>query len=491
VLIIPLHRALSRSNFPIVTAALIVLNCFIYVFAQGGDARVEQQAIAYYDESGLGSIEFPAFVGWLRERGDMRWQLAADDEAPPEFKLQLLQSDAAFLRELHADRIITPARADYADWHAGRAEFERMLGNTFTERYDLHYSEFSPKRLVGSMFLHGSAGHLVGNMIFLALLGLLVEGALGPWLFLGIYLAGGLGAGLASLAWRWGDVGSGLGASGAIAGLMGAYCVLWGVRKVRVFYWFFIVFDYVRVPALTLLPFWLGWEVWQLLADRTAHVAFDEHAGGIVCGAALAWGVRRLGWERREFLAEDERAEQRDANVGALARALEHLGRLEIAPARRLLEKIDADEPGRLPVLVALYRCARYAGNAGEIDRAARRVFAFDARSEPDITELKAVWDDYSNCPGAAPLAPEPALRLMRLWLRIRADADAEKLLREMAARSPMPAGIDAAWFAFAQRAPENSAARRDRLGFILRQFPQSTFAKKAQFLLEQVPGTV
>jgi hypothetical protein len=59
-----------------------------------------------------------------------------------------------------------------------------------------------------------------------------------------------------------------------------------------------------------------------------------------------------------------------------------------------------------------------------------------------------------------------------------------------MAARSPMPAGIDAAWFAFAQRAPENSPARRDRLDFIRLQFPQSAFAKKAQFLLEQVQGT-
>jgi membrane associated rhomboid family serine protease len=487
VLIVPLHRSLNRANFPFMTAALILVNCFVFFALQSGDGRVIGQAADYYQQAGLARIEFPAFADWLRTHaGDAR-VLEAMQAAPDRIKLRLLQADADFIAALHDDRVIGPARADYADWREKRAEFDRIWASGFSERYELHFSQIAPSRLIGAMFLHGSVGHLLGNMIFLAILGLLVEGALGPWLFLAVYLLGGIGAGLVSLAWRWGEHGSALGASGAIAALMGAYCVLWGLRKVRVFYWFFVVFDYVRVPALLLLPFWFGWELLNLLFNRGAQVGFDAHAGGIACGALLAFALRRIGWERREFLAEDDRAQSRDENAALLARAQQHLGRLEITPARELLQRIDAIDPGQLPVLTALYRCARYAGTPAELDAAAHRVLTFDARHRDELYELKSVYDDYAKaCAGAPRLSSELSLRLARLWLRIDADADAEVVLRALALQSPPPVGLDAAWFGFAQRAAENSSEQRARLEFILQQFPQSDFARKARFLLDQ-----
>ncbi len=291
---------------------------------------------------------------------------------------------------------------------------------------------------------------------------------------------------MVSLAWRWGEHGAALGASGAIAALMGAYCVLWGLRKVRVFYWFFVVFDYVRVPALWLLPLWLGWEVLNLLFNRGAHVGFDAHAGGILCGALLAFGVRRAGWERQDFLAEDERVEQRDGNAARLQQALQHLGRLEIGAAQDMLRQVDRDEPGQLPVLVALYRCARYAGEHEQVDAAVSRVLSFDARRGDELRELKAVYDDYANAnPGTPALPADLLLRLARLWLRIDLDADAQALLNQLAAQSSQLEGLDAACFGFAQRAAENTPQWRERLEFILRQFPQSDFARKARLLLD------
>jgi len=91
----------------------------------------------------------------------------------------IVQSEPAFVSELAGGRRITPQAAGYAVWREHRDEFERQRNAAFTERWMLRLSEFDPHRMLGAMFLHGGVGHLLGNMIFLAALGLLVEGALG------------------------------------------------------------------------------------------------------------------------------------------------------------------------------------------------------------------------------------------------------------------------------------------------------------------------
>ncbi len=484
-LIVPLHRSLSWTNFPLMTAALILVNFFVFFGLQSGDEAVFERAFEQYRASGLDRIEFPAFVDWQNSHARDARAREAMQAAPAQFKLQLLQSDAEFVDALQLGQIIMPTRADYATWREKRDEFDRLWSESVTERFKLRFSHVEPARMFGAMFLHGGVGHLVGNMIFLALLGLLVEGALGPWLFFALYLAGGLGGQLVSLAVRWGEHGGALGASGAIAGLMGAYCVLWGLRKVRVFYWFFVVFDYVRVPALTLLPFWVGWEIFNLIGNREAHVGFDAHAGGMICGALLAFGVRKLHWEREDFLAEDERVEQREHNEFRFEQAMQHLGRLEVTQAQALLREIDAQEPGRLDVAIALYRCARYGGGAAATDRATARVLAFDARTREAVADIGSVWSDYVRACGGAPRLPaEAPLRFAQACMRIGADDVAESVLRVLAAHTPLPAGVDAAWFVLALRAAEGSAPRRSRLEFIARNFPQSSYAAKARFLL-------
>lgn len=486
-LIVPLHRRMTWANAPVITLALVLLNCFVYFFLQSGDDRVLHQALDYYAQSHLGRIEFPAYVDWLQENAGNPKRLQAMAIAPPELKVALIESDAKFLTALHADRVITPQNDDYADWHTKRAEFDRIRNSAFTASHALRFSHFEPGRMLWGMFMHGGMEHLIGNMIFLLILGLLVEGALGPWWYLALYVAGGYGAAFATLAWHWGDQGLALGASGAIAALMGAYCVIWGLRKVRVFYWFFVIFDYVRVPALVLLPFWLGWQIFNLLVTRGAHIGFDAHAGGIICGAGLALLLRHYGRVQDDFVEEDERAEKHKSNELAYERALEHIGKLEIPRARALLEDIDADEPGQLRVLTALYRCARYGGSSTQLDGAATRVLSYPAKTETEVRELKTICDDYLKaCDGAPRLVPAVLLRLINPWMRIGEDADAEALLQSIARRHPNLPALAAAWFAMSLRAPERSPQRRARLEYLVQHFGESEFASKARFLLQQ-----
>jgi len=489
VLILPLHRPFDRANFPFATMALVLVNVLVFLFLQSGDGANAARAAAYYAEAGLGRIELPLYREWLQAHPhEQREALLQhlDDESSA-LTAQVLQSDGAFVQALNADTLITPQDPRHAAWKEQRAEFERLWQRQFTERHLLRYSEIDPGRVLSSMFLHGGFGHLIGNMIFLVVIGLLVEGALGAGLFLVLYLLAGCGAALVALAYRWGDVGGMLGASGAIAGLMGAYCVLWGVRKVRVFWWAFVVFGYSRIAALWLLPFWLGWELFNLMANEGAGVGFDAHAGGIVCGALLAAGVRALGWERRDFLDEDEKADQAKAHGDTLDRAMQHLGRLEIAQARAVLEPLDQDGPPSLDVRIALYRCARYANQAAAARRAALRVLELPMTDAAATRKVKQVLDDYRKLEAAGiELAVPQQVQLARAWLRIGADADAERLLRELAANATDTPEVAELYWQLAQRAREGSPEWRARLQLIEQQCPRSELASKARFLLAQ-----
>ena len=486
-----MHRALTRANFPWATFGLILANVFVFFGLQLGDDGVRDRALAYYVDADLAQWEFPAYREWLDVHGDAKERAQAfirfADAGNVAIAVQVLQSDADFIAALEADEVITPALAEHAQWRELRQEFDRLWEGGFTERWMLRQSELSPPRILGSMFLHGGIGHLLGNMLFLALLGLLVEGGLGHGLFLVVYLVGGFGAALASLAWHWGDHGSLIGASGAIASLMGAYCVLWGRRRVRFFWWFFVVFDYVRAPALLLLPFWLGWEVLQMLFVHDSNVAFEAHAGGIVSGALLALTVRAAGRERREFLDEDEVAQAASDDHTALAKAREHIGRLELPAARALLEPLAQRHPDDLDVLVALYRCARYEPGGPRLAAAAAAVFAQPARRATDIRTQKDVYDDAVKAAGARmAVTPAQQVALAARWPLIGEGAAAASLLGGLAESAPATPELPATLLKVARdlRLRGDAASASRLLERIVATWPASGDASKARMLL-------
>lgn len=485
-LIIPLHRRPTWENFPLVTAILILINVFVFAALQSRDDKAYAQAVEFYTSTGLPNFESHAYEDWLRAHNKSA-KVASFAKLMPAQQIMVIESDAAFLKALDADLVITPQQKNYQYWKDNRTKFEALRDAAFTQRHMMRYSHFEPDRIFTAMFMHGGMEHLIGNMVFLALLGLLVEGALGSGWFLALYLLGGIGAGLTSLAVHYNGYGGALGASGAIAALMGAYCVIWGRRKVRVFYWAFVFFDYVKVPALLLLPVWLGWQLLSWGIDSDSHVAFDEHVGGIVFGALIAWGLHRKGLMRHDFIEEDEREEARAGNVKAFDEAMQLLGRLEVVRARDMLTRVDESEPGKLPVIVALYRCARYKGTPAEVDAAITRVLTTKPKDVAELREIKTTYDDYVKaCGGKSRLAPDVMVKLVPLWLRLNDEAAAEDVLRTIAERTPNYAGLPGAWFAFAMRAPEKSPQRRARLEHVVQQHGQSDFGSKARFLLTQ-----
>jgi len=155
--------------------------------------------------------------------------------------------------------------------------------------------------LITSMFLHGGWMHLIGNMWYLALFGDNVEDRLGRLRYLGFYLLAGLAGGLLHYAFNLQSRIPTVGASGAIAGVLGAYVVAFPRARVITLVPLFPFFQLMALPALVVLGFWFVFQfftgalslAWSANAGGTA---WWGHIGGFVFGAfvmALVGGGRR------------------------------------------------------------------------------------------------------------------------------------------------------------------------------------------------------
>jgi membrane associated rhomboid family serine protease len=144
--------------------------------------------------------------------------------------------------------------------------------------------------LVTSMFLHGGWMHIIGNMLFLLVFGDNVEAVMGKVRYLFFYLGGGLAASAAHILFNMNSTVPSLGASGAIAAVLGAYVVMFPKARVRIL--IFLLY-FVRITRVTAVLFVGVWFLTQFLygiaslgaeSAQTAGVAYWAHIGGFVVG---------------------------------------------------------------------------------------------------------------------------------------------------------------------------------------------------------------
>ena len=233
-MVIPLRDDNPTVRFPVVTVLLIAVNCFVYFFLQPHGGAEESK-----------------------------------------FTLE----HAAIPCELRQASPLTVAEAATQDCKSARGD-------------DV---EFFPDKnvwfsVVASMFLHASLWHLAGNLLFLWIFGNNVEERFGYVGYALFYLAAGV---IATAAYALSDLGSTqpiIGASGAIAGVMGAYLVLW--PRARVLTWLpFLLIVVVFLPAWLVLAVWFGL---QFFTSPNESIAWLAHVGGFVFGVAVALAVRQL-----------------------------------------------------------------------------------------------------------------------------------------------------------------------------------------------------
>jgi membrane associated rhomboid family serine protease len=178
--------------------------------------------------------------------------------------------------------------------------------NQFIAMYGVVPDHLDMTTLFTSMFIHGGWMHLIGNMWFLWIYGDNVEDILGPWKYLLFYLLCGVTAGLVHVVTNPYSRVPTVGASGAIAGVMGAYMVKFPHSRILTLIPIFIFFTTVEIPAVFILVYWFILQFFSGVGSvgyshlSRGGVAWFAHVGGFIAGIILIYLMRpKQRFERR------------------------------------------------------------------------------------------------------------------------------------------------------------------------------------------------
>ena len=176
----------------------------------------------------------------------------------------------------------------------------RELLPDFLQVYGVVPGRFHVTTLFTSMFLHASWMHIIGNMWYLWIFGDNVEDRVGHGRFIVFYLLCGMTAGIGQIVMNPGSLLPTIGASGAIAGVMGAYLVLYPRSRVITLIPLFVFWEVIEVPAVVLLGFWFLMQLFSAGAVAATAgsgdgggVAFAAHVAGFIVGAIGVFVFRK------------------------------------------------------------------------------------------------------------------------------------------------------------------------------------------------------
>lgn len=273
--------------------------------------------------------------------------------------------------------------------------------------------------LITSMFIHAGFLHLLGNLLFFFLSGPFIEDVFGRPLFAFLYLTGGIAASLTYMIRNPTGTIPLVGASGAIAAVMGAYLVRFLKSKVEfLFLTFFMSPKRFFMPAFVVLPLWFMQQLTEMQSEAGSSIAFSAHVGGFVWGVAIALIVKVSSFEEKyvnpavakETTWEmDERVAQAIATgepgaydtyaVGMLKR---HVDEKRNDLALDLIRDVTSDPGASLPKF--LPRAAAYAERVGDRDLALHlheRIVAADPNAIGSLVKIGTLLRLKGDATGA------------------------------------------------------------------------------------------
>jgi len=318
----------------------------------------EKDAFHYYFSSGLAELEIPRYIQYLNKQGRKQVHIAPIDELSVNKQNLLyrhLLSNGRFLQALDSSHIIRTNDPDYAHWQGLRRGFNQRLQNIVSYRYSLKPNSATALSVISSLFLHTSGWHLIGNMIFLLLFGFILELALGSSILLLVFMLCGISANLATIVINPNSAQWIMGASGAITGLASLYAMIYGLRKIRFFYSLIFYFDYVRAPAILMLPVWLLYEVAYSLISPNS-VSTVTHIGGLLSGIVIGAVIK---YSPLQIHREENKKDTQLNFEAEYQAAMTALSNAELSKAYMLLQQLLVAQPTDSRILLNLFQISK------------------------------------------------------------------------------------------------------------------------------------
>ena len=282
---LPLKDNIPTNRFPVVTVVFIAINIafFVWQWAFPTDQGLNDVGLSEIDQSALEYGAIPYRITHPGESGDCSLGAVRSDGSAGQFEAGVVCpgtpefAEAEVTARQNPGQGVEPIPLDQAPWYV---------------------------TLFTSMFMHGGLLHIAFNLLFLWVFGNNIEDSMGRLKFVFFYLAAGLVAVYAQAAIDVNSTVPTIGASGAVAGVLGAYALLHPSARVLTLVFIIFFVTLVEVPAAILLAIWFVLQFIPAIADATTTsvdggegVAYLAHVGGFIFGLAT---IRLLATRRRD-----------------------------------------------------------------------------------------------------------------------------------------------------------------------------------------------
>jgi membrane associated rhomboid family serine protease len=433
-IIVPTEKQLDWRNAPIILCLLVLLNVMVFFFYQSGDTKKIIEAMTTYAGKDYLVHEWPVFEKYLEEKQETAllkdYRQQYQDDEHDEIIADLLMRDEFYTYlQKNYRTYFTPDY--YAEWAPERTRLHAQLQSVSYIANGLRASDLRVSTFLSHQFLHGDIMHLLGNMFFLIICGFAVEAAIGHWRFLLFYLLSGVAAGFAQVASDWSSTTPLVGASGAISGVMAMYLAVFRLKKIEFFYWFFFFVGYFRAPALLILPFYIGKEIYSYHSDTESNVAFMAHAGGFVAGALLigiAWLINRKMFNT-QYIEADQTIDPRQQQLADIYGAIE---KHRFDQALTLVDALIQAKGLTFDVAMIRYNILKISRGDAYLP-ATLNLLTVPLLTPSEVKKLDKVWKDNPDV--HTQLSEQAALKLGMQFTALESPHSAEQLFLQLLER--------------------------------------------------------
>ncbi|MDY6787856.1 MAG: rhomboid family intramembrane serine protease [candidate division WOR-3 bacterium] len=377
-MIIPIGNTGNLRRAPFITIGLIVICILVYMFIRPSIAKHDRMFMEERTEY------VNLVVEWLIAEEEYSYEdmIANPDKLSDEIESPSVEITSEY----------------YDDIQRAKEEMEEARSKHIFYTLGVSRNNMNPVKFISSIFTHASLPHLLGNLWFLLLLGANVEDTYGRFNFLVFFILSGIVSSVIFILSQQDPSNPLIGASGAIAGVMGVFMIRHFTTKIKFFYFFFPVRPLMgtfRLMAGIVLPLWFIQQITDALNESNSQVAFMAHIGGFIFGVGSALIIEHFNIEERFIRPQIEEQTNLLGTTRMQQEGIDAYYRGEFDTASNLLAG-ETDGAANSEVFIPLFASLVETDRKREAQISALHFFS-SLKSSERCSEIKEKYDELQS----------------------------------------------------------------------------------------------